>query len=443
MAEGGDAQDSRWNPLFEAVLHEILSQYREESDAKVREAMHSGMQRLFNEPQMEEIHKFHRKGSSSFSSDDARRVLFFPRPSEMIYYVEAFKTKVLESMQRKRLLKFKMVAVFYMLHKRDVLLVDRFMHDGGLESLVSLLAEDNNIIQSEALELLIEMLSPMMLQHATTSARTAHLHHEVYSCFCSASFWKNLGEILLQPAEVFPKSHDNAVRVMAGALAWLRPEEGGAHIQGAPLAGINHAEEGLKTFLSSDMRINPEVQSLVENMLEDLTVQPLIRPDPLLGFQVSHAALFTPATAAHEDAAHAWQALRRLGNAAAKAGLTAAADAAYCRAFEEGDSLIPEGEMAIIYANRALMMLRRGQNAEAAAAAQSSLAHDPRNVKAAYRRAQALLLLSGSSPSIREAFSAAEFALKLSPKDSKVVELFRQASERLASIPHDSLDSMD
>merc|ERR1719218_61392 len=58
--------------------------------------------------------------------------------------------------------------------------------------------------------------------------------------------------------------------------------------------------------------------------------------------------------------------------------------------------MVPTTEASLIESNRALVLLKAGHHLEAAAATERALERDPRNVKAAYRRAQALLELPGA-----------------------------------------------
>merc|ERR1719291_230609 len=128
--------------------------------------MESGMRKLFDNPYCVELGTL--LGGSPLAMEDAQRIVFFPRLSDMRTYVAAFLRETPEkTARRERLMKFKLMSVFYTLHRRDGALADRFMHCGGLDSLVALLAEDHNVIQSQATELLMEMLSPLMqLPHA-------------------------------------------------------------------------------------------------------------------------------------------------------------------------------------------------------------------------------------------------------------------------------------
>merc|ERR1712146_692119 len=71
--------------------------------------------------------------------------------------------------------------------------------------------------------------------------------------------------------------------------------------------------------------------------------------------------------------------------------------------------------------------------------AEKALEHDPRNTKAAYRRAQALLELPGASRrQVSDAEKAAATAAELEPKDKQVADMLRRARERLEGIPPDA-----
>merc|ERR1712232_277345 len=124
--------------------------------------------------------------------------------------------------------------------------------------------------------------------------------------------------------------------------------------------------------------------------------------------------------------AHVWQALRQLGNEAFKAGLIWPAEAAYRKALELGGDMILDSEASLIESNRALTFLRAGHPADAAVAAANALKHDPRNVKAAYRQAQAFLEQPDGKEDAaiaEKALAAAELASRLDPKDAKIADL--------------------
>lgn len=360
-------------------------------------------------------------------------------------------------------MKFKMMSVFYTLHRKDGTLVDRYIHYGGLESLVALMAEDNNIIQSQAVELLMEMLSPMMTTPAGTATRQAHLSHQVFRCLTSAAFWSNLSKVVAEKHEVFPRSHSYCVRILAGAVGWLRPENPNAVPEAGPPRSMLETTDALKSLLA-DSVAPPDIRGLAEDLLEELLASPRIREDPQIGEELAKAnrTIFAPEAEAREDAAHAWQALRQLGNEAVGAGLLWPAEAAYRLAMQEGASAVPSTEASLIHSNRALVLLRAGHHREAAVAAADALEQNPRNVKAAYRRAQALLDADGNAGAeatrerartLRDALEAAELAARLDPQDAKVSEMLARAQQKLAELgevkeaeevpAEDKLDSMD
>jgi len=434
MEESEDSENSIWRPLLEAVMPRILRDYKSH-EVKVYNGMESGMRKLFEKPYEQEIKVLHGRNAPSITVEDARRVLFFPRLTDMRIYVKSFERDTPEATaRRERVLKFKMMSVFYTLHRKDGALMDRFMHCGGLASLVTLLGEDQNIIQSQAMELLIEMLSPLIMTQAASTSRQAHLHHQVFVCFRSESFWRNLARIVAESAEVFPDSHNNSVKALAGAVGWLRPEEGVLPEEGA-IAGMEEVATALQSFLDSRVPAKPDVRYLAEELMAELSNAPTIRSDPLRGVELEAACreLFAPDAEANEDAAHAWQCLRLLGNEAFGAGLIWPAVAAYRMALTEGGDTLPDAEASLIDSNRALALIRAGHHAQAAEAAARALEYDPHNAKAAYRRAQALLEQPGASVSIiQDAVVAAEIAARLEPMDAKVKDLLAMAKVRFA-----------
>jgi hypothetical protein len=436
----GAGGPSRWQNVFEAVLHQILLEY-DGTEEKVRDSMESGMRKMFERPYVNELAFLREPDAPEPTKEEAQRILFIPKLSDMRYYVKSFARNTPEATARQeRLYKFKLMSVFYTQHRKDGALMDRFMHLGGLESLAVLLGEDHAVIQSQAVELLIELLSPLMSLQPPSSSRQSHLHHKVFCCLRSRAFWRNLARIIGQPHELFPKSHSNCVRLLAGAIGWLRPQEGTAPEAGT-LLGAEDVEKALEQLLDSSgsaMASDPEIRPLATELLKEFKDIPVVRADPLRGAELEEVRedLFSSDAETREDAAHAWQSLKKLANAALKAGLIWPAEASYRAALEEGASALPRTEASLIESNRALALLKAGHHLEAAGAAESALERDPRNVKAAYRRAQALLELPGASAQcVRDAEKAAELAASLDPKDKNVAEMLKRARERLLELP--------
>eukprot|EP00930_Biecheleria_cincta_P045917 TRINITY_DN31641_c0_g1_i1.p1 TRINITY_DN31641_c0_g1~~TRINITY_DN31641_c0_g1_i1.p1 ORF type:complete len:471 (+),score=104.39 TRINITY_DN31641_c0_g1_i1:165-1415(+) len=416
--------------------------------------MESGMRKLFANPYMPELG--HLRGKDPLELEDAQRIIFFPRLSDMEFYAKMFSRDTPEATaKREQNLKFKLMSVFYTIHRLDGGLVDRFIHLCGLQSLVALLGEEHRVIQSQAIELLTDFLGPQMSLPAATSSRQAHIQHQIYSCLSSKKFWRNLARILEEPGEVFPKSHTSSIRLLAAAVGWLH--HGAETVPEAALpSDVKVASAALQKCLDSGIHLMPEIRGAAEDLLEELNPIPSIRSDPLRGEQLhaAQAAIFDPEAQQEEDAAHAWQALRKLGNEAFKVGLLWPAEAAYRLALEDGEASLPETEGSLIASNRALVLIKAGHFAQAAESAADALARDPRNAKAAYRRAQALLeqcaeVADSSALALaQDAAAAAERAAALEPQDKKVTELLEKSKARVQSLtdeaaPTAGLEGMD
>jgi hypothetical protein len=445
--EKTEAQSSKWQPVFEAVLRQILEEY-EVTEAKVRDGMEAGMRKMFESPYIEQLQTLKGSGAQLPTLEEAQQVLFVPKLSDMRYYVAAFRRQTPDATARKeKMYKFKLMSVFYTYHRKDGPLMDRFMHFGGLESLAILLGEDHNVIQSQVIELLIELLSPMMSLQPASSSRQSHLYHQVYRCLRSASFWQNIAKIIGEPHELFPKSHANCIKLIAGAVGWLRPPEGVLPESGT-LLGAQDVEDSLERLLASSgsalSNSDPETRHLAQELISEFKQQPVVRADPMKKSEVESAesAIFAPEAQAREDAAHAWQSLRKLGNDAIKVGLIWPAEAAYRFALEEGGRTVPSKEASLIESNRALALFKAGHHLEAAAAAERALERDPRNAKAAYRRAQALLdLPSAGAMDFQAALEAASLAAKLEPKDVNVAKVFQRAQKVVEDLPAQPLST--
>lgn len=415
-------------------MRRILKDYQG-TEPQVRDGMESGMRRLFEKPYDAEIMAM--MGWKPLSLEDAQRIIFFPRMSDMEVYVKAFQLETPEATKRKeQLMKFKLLSVFYTLHRHDGGLAERFMHFGGLLSLVSLLGEENHVIQSQAIELLTDFLEPQMAMQPASSGRQAHLQHHVFLCLSSGPLWRNCAQILAEPGEVFPRSFDSSIRLLAAAIGWLRPQNGQSVPEATVPPEVHEAFQALQRC-ADGARLGPEMRQVAGELLEELANVPTIRSDPLSGDALKKCqnSLFDPTMQRREDEAHAWQTLKLLGSEAVKAQLWWPAEAIYRLALEEGGQVLPDAEASVLNSNRALVLIKAGHFAEAAEAAQAALVLNELNAKAAFRRAQALVELS--SP---EAFAAAKRAQELEPKDKMVLELLQKA-EALPGV--NDLNGMD
>merc|ERR1740138_358183 len=112
------------------------------------------------------------------------------------------------------------------------------------------------------------MLSPMVTLPIASSARQRHLQHQVFLCLRSGAFWRHLAAIVAEPDEIFPKSHDHTVRVLAGAVGWLRPDEGEVPEAGSP-PDVLDAVAALQRYLEGRVPATPEVRGLAEDLLQE------------------------------------------------------------------------------------------------------------------------------------------------------------------------------
>jgi len=418
-------------------MKRILKDYQG-TEPQVRDGMESGMRRLFEKPYYEEIAVM--MGWKFLALEDAQRIVFFPRMSDMEVYVKAFELETPASTKRKeQLMKFKLLSVFYTLHRHDGGLAERFMHFGGLLSLVSLLGEENRVIQSQAIELLHDFLAPHMTLQPASSGRQAHLQHHVFLCLSSGKLWQHCGQILSEPGEVFPKSYTSSIQLLASAVGWLRPQTGHTVPEATVPPEAKGAIAGLQSCTKGGNSLAPEMRAVAQDLMEELADMPTIRSDPMSGeaLKKCQSSLFDPAMQQREDAAHAWQTLKLLGNEAVSAQLWWPAEAIYRIALEEGGDVLPEAEASILNSNRALVLLKAGHFQEAADAADEAIQLNGYNSKAAFRQAQALMELGSSA-----ALQAAERAQQLEPKDAKVLELLEKAKGKWGGAQTD-LEGMD
>merc|ERR1719171_2489697 len=200
----------------------------------------------------------------------------------MWYYVAAMSRPTpVDTLKKERGLKFKLMSVFYTLHRHDDALSERFLLCGGAAALVQLLAEDQNVIQSQAIELLLEFLSPMMSLQPAVGSHQAFLHHQVYLCFNSHAFFANLSAIIKAPHELFPKSHEHCLKMMAGAVGWLRQIHGSG-VEASALPAGGEVCDAIQAFLDGSVQVHPQVRGLSEDLLEEIKGRPMIRNDPIV-----------------------------------------------------------------------------------------------------------------------------------------------------------------
>mmetsp|Transcript_7493 Transcript_7493/g.13453 ORF Transcript_7493/g.13453 Transcript_7493/m.13453 type:complete len:453 (+) Transcript_7493:74-1432(+) len=427
---------SKWRSPFEVILHRILADYRGE-DEKVATGMETGMRKLFDRPYVDEFSEM--VGVKEL--ERCQQIIFFPQLSDMSHYTTIFNRSTPEETARKhKLLKFKVLSVMYSLHRKDGSLMDHFTLNGGLCALTSLLGEENNVIQSEAVELMMQLLDPLLKVQTASSKRQQLFHHEVFTCFCSGTFWLNCARILAEPAEVFPKSHENLLWLVSCAVGWLRPLEDASALPKVPPPGeVSEVKSALKAYLAGTMPKRPDLMQIATDLLADLQEGLHVRQPPLSEKDLRLARKAVEDNRDEEDAAHAWQSLKRLGNDGVAAGLLEPAEAAYCAALEAGGDYLPEKEASLIESNRALVLLRLKDYEKAADAAASALKLDGKNHKAAFRRAQALLgKPSMSLQDAQEALQAAQLAATEMSNDPKVGELVTKAQTKLEELRADA-----
>ncbi|CAE8645938.1 unnamed protein product [Polarella glacialis] len=88
-------ETSRWRQVFEAVLRRILLEY-EGTEAKVRDGMESGMRKLFEKPYETELGAARK---APVTVEEAHRVIFAPRLSDMQLYCLSFSLDTLGAQQ--------------------------------------------------------------------------------------------------------------------------------------------------------------------------------------------------------------------------------------------------------------------------------------------------------------------------------------------------------
>jgi len=441
---------SKWGNIFERVLLKMLAEYDSPDLQTPRKQLEDGMRKLWNSPYAEEIVALLPEQSPGLKGPEAvekaRQVIFCPWPADMSVYA-----KVFSDPKQTKGLRYKLMTVFYTLHRKDNTLLERFLVYGGLESLAILLVEDNNYVQSQALESAIQLvrLNPVqpgqpkahvkdekasfVLQEQPRGARDTYLQHAFYECMFSGSLLPNIAHILQERDEVFPSSHDQCVQLATTVFSWLRASPGEV---GIPLTTLPQLSNGVQAFLDSGIRTHPEVRQYTEDLFHDLRdFGSAMRHDPLPTEDQRRKAWEEALGTAHEaqeNASYAWRWLKQVGNEAFKAGKASVAEDIYQLALDAGGDRLPPGEASLLLSNRAFALMRCSRNPEAAEAAARALEFDPSNAKAAFRRAQALLEDENAKKKVLlQAIEAAEAAVRLEPKDAKAAELLEKARARM------------
>jgi hypothetical protein len=449
---GVEVGKSKWSSVYDRVLLKMLSEYEAPDLAVHRQQLESGMKALWDSPYTEETAALLAEQCPDLKGHEAvekaRQVIFCPWPADMSVYAKAFA----DPMQKKGF-RYKLITVFYTVHRHDNTLLERFLVYGGLESLAILSAEDNNYVQSQALETATQLFqlnvcpSPghpkphsgreqgasFVLEQTPCGPREAYLHHAFYKCMFSGSLLPNMAKILQEKQEVFPNSHEQCMLLASNVLAWLRAPPGE---MGIPLPSLPELSKGVQAFLDSSIQVHPQTRQSAEDFFRDLRdFGSSMKTDPLPTDQQRQQAwdeALGPAHEAQENATYAWRWLKQTGTEAFKAGKSAAAEDIYQLAVEAGGDRLPGSEASLLLSNRALALIKCSRYPEAAEAAARALEFDPTNAKAAFRRAQALLEDTNAKTKVlRQAVEAAEAAVRLEPKDVKAKELMEKAHSRM------------
>lgn len=494
--------ESRWRAVFEgSILPTIMLEFKDH-DAQTKQAMEGGMNRIFEDPYATEMSLVAKAvgdkevGAFTFGEVDperARQIFFLPWPSDMRLYPQVFllKTDASEEkeMKRRRGLKYKLLSIFYTLHGKDNTLLERFVHHGGLEALASLLLDDNNIIQSQAVEILhrVVMLNPVQVGSPTRirnvmdflmqtppdagNPRLLHLMGRLHSCLVGDTLFPALQRILIAPDEVFPNSHVDSLKLLATGLNWLHrgPEQLGREDvnPSRPLRGAGKStvdlRAGVQSFLDGNFGLkHPECQEMAETMIAGGA--PLLEAgsaadpasDPFTQLldpgarEACRSALFAPAALEAEDARFASLLLKNTGATAFKLGKLPCALDCYrlacpfaSRLFSAEAPGLPvpgnaeaerRGLVATLRSNEAAVLLKQERWSEAFLAASAAAEADPEMPKAHYRKAEAMLRMAKASSSLRpwrEADVFAGRALELLPGDKAVAALRERAGQEL------------
>eukprot|EP00392_Amoebophrya_sp_AT5.2_P013851 g13983.t1 len=177
-------QEKDFRPeLFELRLEELLSAYN--FDPAVREQMENGQRNIF-----EKAKELWCEGKLSVFKQAAvkkaecQRLLFFPNPTDMRFYVEALR-KGTQS-DSGHLSRLKLMTLFYSLHHGTKELLEAFVVYGGLVPIVKLITYKKNAhVQSQACEI---------FQTALTLPGVAKLSHEIQSALVQVHTEKQVGE---------------------------------------------------------------------------------------------------------------------------------------------------------------------------------------------------------------------------------------------------------
>lgn len=449
---GMKVEQSKWYSIYDSFLQKMLAEYEDPELAAHHQQLKEGMQKLWDSPYSEEIAALLGEQCPGLEDHEAvekaRQVIFCPWPADMSVYAKAFSDP-----NQKKGLRYKLITVFYTIHRHDNTLLERFLVYGGLEALAILLQEDNNYVQSQALETATQLVqlnicpSPghpkphckreqgasFVLEQMPCGRRETYLHHTFYKCIFSGSLLPSMAKILEAKEEVFPNSHEQCMQLAATCFSWLRTAPGEV---GIPLPCLKGLSSGVQAYLDSEIRMHPQTRQYAEDFFRDLRdFGSTCKSDPLpteAQQQQAWEEALGPTHEVQENATFAWRWLKQTGNEAFKAGKAAAAEDIYQLAVQAGGDRLPPSEASLLLSNRAIALMKCSRHSEAAEAAARALEFDPTNAKAAFRRAQALLEDTNAKMKVlRQAIEAAEAAVRLEPKDGKAKELLEKAHARM------------
>jgi len=124
-----DSGASRWRHAFEAALFQNLKEYEGQYET-VRNNMEAGMRQFFRTPYREELSGIGKTDKKDvLSVEEAQRVIFLPRLTDMHRYVAAFSLDIPtatarssgsgSSSRRNQLMRFELMSVLSTLHRKD------------------------------------------------------------------------------------------------------------------------------------------------------------------------------------------------------------------------------------------------------------------------------------------------------------------------------------
>jgi tetratricopeptide (TPR) repeat protein len=394
---------------FDALVAEILKEIPGQ-DEETQTAIEASLTKGFNEPKVEHLEFALQKRCTP---DEIRHLMFFPTVEQFQFYprllADAPSGAPEDHPQRRIQARF--LAVFYLHHARDWRLIAEFIEFDGLATLASLFTSTNLYVRSQAMDSFMQITgNPDFDWFAPAdNAGARKLHHAMLS-LSNHSFIKAL---VSNRTDTYPGGSFYALQIMAFWFSWMRI----LYCKNNELRLSRQLLDILKEWSERTNEVVEEKQ-LATKVYEDFSRFPAAGEEGLEVNSAKNNLSANPAPPQEESDAEKH---RQLGNGAFKRGDFSEAISQYEYALKALSDQDRASKAAMpVLTNLAFALLKRNSDEQDLLSCvqhcDQAIEIEVKNVKAHFRRSQALAGLSKSS----EAIASAKTACECSPGDKAV-----------------------